>query len=294
MVGLGQKLRGSDDMPETSIFFARVVYTAQIGLMRRGYEEDIRVALTPNGPVTRYSRNWRLSQPALLEDKVLADRFLVGKFGFESSGQERRSYWDNEKKDFIESPSNVKQSYYSQWALDMTEHVIAFESNPPLIYYHSFFGAFKDLLNLHPEVGLTIENILESSEFFQWVGTVERLTKFTAKLRAPNPDYAGRTETILKILRDTNADHAKVEVSKDKDSQESLDTDKTIRDLVEYGKDGYSEVVARGLTRQGQPRMFDSKQRMPIHRAELPTAATVPTIWQSLIDALKRFKNEKH
>jgi hypothetical protein len=275
------------EMPRMLIFFSKVAYKPQMTLeqARRGFDfrSAIEEAINPDNAVSRYNRTWRVSQPTYIE------KFFVGKLGFMSSATETRTYYDESKKDFIEQPVDSRQGHYVQWAIDTSTQIIAFESKPPDIKYQSFIGAFKGLLDERSDIGLTIENILESAQFFEWVGEVDRITKFTASLRAPNPDYVSRTKIVQELLEDTNADSAKVEINKAKGSEESLNTEKTIRDLVEYGEQGYSTIVARGL-KKGRSKLFDSKRRMPVERVDISGPISVDKIWHYIINELKKFQ----
>jgi hypothetical protein len=249
------------------------------------FDQNIKEALNPDTTVSRYGRTWRLSQPIILEDS-----FFVGKLGFISSGVEKRTYYDEEKKDFIEQPVDSKQVNFTRWVIDLSTHLIAFETKPPDIKYQSFIGALKGILDKRSDIGLTIENIIESAQFFQWVKDIEIVTKFSANLRAPNPNYENRPKFIQELLRDTNADFAKLEVSKEKGSLQTLDTDKTIREVVTYGEEGYATIVAHGL-KNGEQKRYDSKRKIPEQRIDIPVSATADKIWHYIIEALRKFKS---
>ena len=276
-------------MPQTVIFFNKIAYKPIKPMMQRGFDSDIREVLNPDLPIIRYGRTWRLSRPA-----EHGRNYLVGKLGFEASESKRQTYYDDKAKDFIEKSVSSRQGHYVQWAIDLSNHIMAFETKIPDIKYQSFKGAFCGLLDKYPDIGLTVEDIMESSKFYEWAKRIDKLTKFSANLRAPNPDFESRPKFILAILQDTNADHAKIELSKDKGSKDSLDINKTIPDLVKYGEDGYSTINARGLLKNGQSKIFDSKQGMPADRIDLPMTAKVEDVFDFIIEALKRFKNEKH
>jgi hypothetical protein len=91
------------------------------------------------------------------------------------------------------------------------------------------------------------------------------------------------------LLEDTNADSAKVELSKEKGSDQSLNTQKTIRKFVEYGEEGYSTIVAIGL-KDGRSKKFDSKNKMPVERVDISIPISVEKIWDYIIEELKKYK----
>jgi len=275
-------------MSEMSVYFCKIVYKPQTTIYQRGYEQDIREVLNPDRTISRYGRTWRISKP--IEYK---ENYYVGKLGFMSLASEKKTYYDEKQKDFIEQAINSKQGHYVHWVIDLSTHLIAFDTKPPDIRYYSFIGAFKDLLDLYPDYNLTVEKILESSKFYEWAKTVDRITEFTANLRAPNPNFESRPKIIIDLLKDTNADFAKIRISKEKGSGESLNTENTIKDLVKYGEDGYSTIVARGMLKTGKSKEYDSKREVPTDRVDIPSDATKEKVWDYIIETLKRFENER-
>ena len=270
-------------MARLLIFFSKMAYKAQRTLFQGGFTSDIEKAIDPDIVISRYGRMWRFSKP------IYKHEFVMGKLGYMTSGKETKTYYDEKRKDFIEQPVDMKQGHYVQWVVDLSTQVIAFETKPPDIRYQSFVGAFKDLLNENPDTNLTIESIVESDKFFEWAKKVDRVTKFTAKLRTPNPDFASRPRIIRELLEDTDADSAKVEINKNRESDETLNTEKTIRDLVEYGEEGYSTVIAHGF-KDGTRRIFDSKRQTPIERIDVFLPIGVEKIWNHIVQALKKFR----
>lgn len=274
-------------MPRLSVSFAKIAYSPQLTLKqafaRHSFADDLKTAIDPDLTVTRYSRTWRFSQP-----KSVGRKFLVGKLGFVSPMTETKTDYDEDRKDFIERSVDTRQGHYVQWAIDMSTQMVAFVDKPPDIRFQSFFGAFSSLLFERPDSGLMLEKILESEKFFSWASKLDRISRFRANIRAPNPDFASRPQIIVALLQDTNADHAKVELR----SNGSLDTEKTIHDLVEYGEDGYSTIVAYGEKR-GQQKKFSSGRQISSRRLNIPlrVMSDADAVWGRIIDALREFRS---
>ena len=273
-------------MLQILVYFSIIAYKPQRTLDQALPQYSFRQAITevvdPDITVSRYSRTWRFSQPKI------HNGYLVGKLGFLSAGTEKRTDYDEVKKDFIEQTVDSKESTFVFWVIDLSKQILAFETKPPDIRYQSFKGAFEGFLNRRSHIGLTVEDIVETSRFIEWVRTVDRVTKFTANLRAPNPDYSRHPDFIRRILEQTNADRAKVELVKVTESTDSLDTENAIKDMVEYGEKGYSSIMARGQEGE-QLRIFDSRRRVPVERTSFPEGATDEQRWNSIIEALRQF-----
>ena len=166
---------------------------------------------------------------------------------------------------------------------------MAFETKPPDIRYQSFKGAFEGFLDKRLDIGLTVEDLVEEWKFNEWVRSVDRVTRFTANLRAPNPDYSKHPRFIQDILEKTNADRAKVELSKLEESTEALKTEDTIKDMVEYGEKGYSSIIARG-EKGDQQKVFDSRRKVHMEKINIPEGIDDKTRWGLIIEVVKKFK----
>lgn len=269
-------------MPQMLVYFSKVTYKVQRTLFQRSFEDDIKEVINPDTIITRYGRPWRFSRPKIYEG------CLIGKFGFMLTGTEVWGDYDEDIKDFIEQTIESKQSAWVLWAIDLSNHVIAFEAKPPLIYYQSFKGAFEDILEKRPDFGLTVEDFVQTAKFVEWVRGVERVINFKASLRTPNPDFSKHGKILQIILGDTNADRAKIELSKLKDSTDSLETKNTIEDLVKYGEEGYSSVRASG-EKGKQVKIFDSSKSVPSERMDIAKGIKDDAKWKLIIKALTKF-----
>ncbi|MDP3064796.1 MAG: hypothetical protein Q8O40_16590 [Chloroflexota bacterium] len=279
---------GGTKMPQMSIVFIRVVHKPQLALPETNepptFRGIISRAIDPDVTTSRYNRTWRVSQP-----KTRDDDFLVGKLGFTAMASEKRTYYDIDLKDFVEQAQEARQGHYTGWAIDLSSQMMAFETRLPDIRPQSFVGALRGLLDERPEYALTAEYVRESAKFFEWVKPLDRITKFTAKLRAPNPDFASRPQIVRMVLERTNADHATVEVTTDRDGKDSLSTGDTIKDLVDYGEEGYSDIIAWGL-KDGESKVFDSRRKVATERVDIRGTPDIDTVWEYLISALRKHR----
>ncbi len=281
MVKSRQK-RDGFEMPQMLVYFSIVTYKPQRTLFQRSFDKDIQEVIDPDTIVSRYGRTWRFSKPKM------KNGFLVGKLGFTAPGTEKRADYDEGIKDFIEQTVDSKQATFVFWVMDLSKQILAFETKPPDIKYQSFKGAFEGILNERSDISLTLEGIAETSQFVEWVKDIDRVTKFTANLRTPNPDFSKHAKIIQSLLEDTNADRARLELVKLKESTDSLDTEKTIKDIVEYQEEGYSSIIARG-EKEKQVKIFDSRKKVPMEQMDTPEVIDDDSKWNLIIKALRKF-----
>lgn len=276
-----------DDMPHVLVCFGKIAlkpqYTFAQVMPDFNFKNALKEVLTPNEIVNRYNRDWRFSLPKTRRD------FLLGKLGYVSAGMQKVTGYDETKKDFVEQLVDSKQSNYIFWAIHLPKQIMAFETKPPDIRYTSVMGTLKSFLDKRPDIGLTVESMVETRQFFEWVDSVERVINFKANLRSPNPDFSEEAKFIREMLETTNADTAKVELSKTADeSSESLNIQGPIADIVNYGKEGYASFKAKGVVNK-KPTVFDSGKKFPAELIDIPEGLDDNARWGRIMSALEKF-----
>jgi hypothetical protein len=277
---------GGNGMPQITISLCKIAFKPQMSLFdKHDFKTSINRAIDPDLKLSpRYGRTWRFSLPQE------SDGYLIGQFGFISAGTEQRPDYDEKLKSFIRKTVDTKILTYSLWAIDLNYQILAFEIRPPDIKYQTFVGNFQDFLDAKPGINLKIGKVVETERFIEWVAKVDKVIKFSATLRPPNPNYSSHPDFFSELLEQTNADQAKLEFTKDKNTNESLNTEqgKTLQAIVEYGKVGYSTIVARGY-KKDQPKYFDSRKRIPIDTQDVPKDVDDQSKWEHIKEAIRKF-----
>ena len=197
-------------MPRLMVCYFKFAREPQGTFFQRDFETDIQEVIDPEEKtVKRYGRPWRFSQPKI------SNGYLLGKLGYIASGTETKPFYDEQHHDFVQQTIDTPLTNFVLWALDLSKQILAFEIKPPDIKYHSFRGAFKGFLMKRPELGLEIEDFLETSTFLAWANEVKRVTSFKATLRLPNPNWSKVPISIQDFLRKTKADRGQIELIKE-------------------------------------------------------------------------------
>ncbi|MFZ7134504.1 MAG: hypothetical protein ACOWWR_19335 [Eubacteriales bacterium] len=276
-------------MPQLTVCFCKLARTVQATLFQSDFMTDIQKIINPDEKtVERYGRAWRFSKPKIL------DGYMYGELGYIAMGTEIKPFYDEEKQEFLQQTSNASLTNYVLWVLDLKYQTLAFEIKPPDIKYQSFKGAFECFLYKHLELGLRIEDFLEKSKFRAWADEVGRITSFRATLRLPNPNWSIVPKSIQDLIKDTNADKGKIELTKDKDSNDSLNTAETvIEDAVTYAEYGYSDILARG-EKGKKPAMFDSRRYSPTDQVDIVKGITENEKQKAIKNMLDKFITRKY
>lgn len=269
-------------MPTIYVAFARVVRKAgQAGLFGSTVRDEAERAIAPDDEVRRYRRTWRFSRPD--NDGT----FLTGKLGYVHEAESMTTSYDETVQDFIEEPTTARQAEYSRWALDLSTQDLAFELRSPEIEFQSFVGAFRGLLDLHLDARLTVEIPVQPATFFEWRRSVQRLLRFRAVLRPPNPDWADRPERLRELVDKTNATEVTLEAKAD--PQEGLNVEDTILgDVVAFQGEGYARVTADGVAADARRLTYDSRKKAEVQRHDVTSLLDHAGVWGLLKDLLRR------
>jgi hypothetical protein len=264
-------------VPEIQVILVRIARRpGQIAMFDRSFEEDISVVLSPDVVAERYNRSWRLSQP------IKDSGFLVGKLGFTRQLEETSVEYDEDAHDFVELDSLNERGTYSHWALDLRSQLMAFEIHPPDIRQKSFTGALAAILDQNTEYRFTVELLSEEAAFFQWLTTIEKLIRFKAVMRPPNPHWGERMAQLEDILEPTEADQVTVDLKVDPSKRQGLQARGTIiEQAVRHSEDGYGSIIADGLV-DGTKRTYNSRDRLRSRRIDSLVSLISESAWRAL------------
>lgn len=191
-------------MAERTVYFAKITRSPQGGLFDLSFLLDITAAIDPHLHVTRYSKTWRLSRPATLED-----RFVLGKLGFVRTAPAAETTYDEEREDFVTTLGVANEGSFSMFVIDATREILAFEERPPDIKQQAFLGAFRRLLE-EARFDASVELLTDPRDFAEWVATVERVVRVRAVVHDPNPGWNEDAGALREIVEQAAAERAEV------------------------------------------------------------------------------------
>ena len=276
----------ADDMASLLLHQIRVVSdlkTPRTLFEHSTFRENVLQALDPDIVVDRYNRAWRLSQPQILED-----RWLWGRLGFALQRAHAAVVYNEETHDFELIPGEERRGTISHYVLDLESQYMLFEEVRPEIRRQSFVGAMESILGrTKAEVRLTVEEVYDGEAFSEWVKRVDRITRFRATFRRPNPDWDPRFEELRKVVEDTNADTVSLEASKSSSEDQGLVIHGTIlEEVAEHAAEGYGDAKATGKI-DDKFKYFDSRRNPKSIRVPSPQNGTISAKIELLKQTLK-------
>jgi hypothetical protein len=214
------------------------------------FAQDVLRALDPTVTIERHNRRWRLSKPEV------RGGFILGKLGFQRLSSEEAVSYDESNLDFVVETGPAQQGNFSRFAISLDTQRIAFEQKGNEIRRQSFRGALNKILE---DSGFQVDFLLDEESFEMWLDDVDKVTRFSAKLRPPNPSARARAVEINKLLITEPESEESQLVMKSRKGLKARDT--AIIGIAEHAGDGHADFNATAI-KQGALRFFDSTRRL--------------------------------
>lgn len=234
------------------VLFAKV--TRDLRLWAGTFDDDMVSAIRPEFTVTRYRKTWRFSRPERLATGVLA-----GRMGFVREAAAVETTYDEDLQDFVTTEGQLHQGSVSNFVIDASSEVLAFEAHPPDVRVGSFLNNFKALL-AEADVAVRLDLLTDPTEFGRWASSLDRLERIRAVVYRPNPGWNEDAALIRQAVTEANARKAELIATSDRD--ESLDADApwVTGALHQIAGHGQGRLTATG-TSDGERQRWDSGHR---------------------------------
>jgi hypothetical protein len=224
-----------------------------------------------------HERSWRAGAIEVGE----ADLFVTGKLGWYRREPEVVPSWSAELKDWLATLSTPPETLMP-FAYDGEKRVLGVvhdrKSSPKTIA-----AVFEQILDEnerelpHRTTEWSVEPILDSEQFIEWLGSVDILESvaFTAKL--PNPEPRSAFEDLTGRMENTHATEysARMKTSREEGLQHIVE-DPEFSQAIAMGQQGFAELEGRGrrddhrtVYRQGDKVASETIPRLPGNWTEL-------------------------
>ena len=210
-----------------------------------------------------------------------ADLFVTGKLGWHPREPEVVPSWSDELKDWpatLSTPSESLMPFAYDGATRVLGVVHDRKSAPK-----SIAAVFEQILDEnerklpHRTTEWSVEPILDSEEFIEWLGSVDIVESvaFTAKL--PNPEPTSAFEDLTKRMENTHATEykARLKTSREEGLQH-VQEDPEFSQAISMGQQGFAELEGRGrrgnrksVYRQGEKVAWETIPRLPANWEDL-------------------------
>lgn len=228
-------------------------------------------------------RSWRVG--AIEVDE--ADLFVTGKLGWYPRKPEVVPSWSDELKDWLATLSTPPETLMP-FAYDGEKRVLGVvhdrKSSPKTIA-----AVFEQILDenerelLHRTTEWSVEPILDSEQFIEWLGSLDVVESvgFTAKL--PNPEPTSAFEDLTGRMENTHATEytARFKTIREEGLQH-VEEDPEFSQAIAMGQQGFAELEGRGRR--------DDRQTV-YRQGERVASETIPNLpgdWNELRGVLKQ------
>lgn len=233
-------------------------------------------------------RSWRVG--AIEVDAE--DRFVTGKLGWHPREPEVVPSWSDELKDWPATLSTPAETLLP-FAYDGEKRVLGVvydkKSSPK-----SVAAVFEQILAENERelpqrtTEWSVEPILDSEEFIEWLGSVDIVesVSFTAKL--PNPEPSAAFDDLFSRMDQSHATEytARLKTTRDEGLQH-VEEDPEFKQAIAMGQQGFAELEGRGR-RDGRDTIYRQGERVAYE-----TIPSLPGDWKALRGLLKQIVRQR-
>lgn len=253
----------------------------------RPFDQDISAALDPQITVERYGRSWRLSRPHTIEGQP----FLWGKLGYQGAPSGSDVEYDEESEDFV-TVSGRQHGQFSYYVLDLEDRYLLFEERPPDIKRQSFSGALKAILHesADPMHIFDVDTVADPDDFVAWLSRTDRVTRFRATVRQPNPNWDGRPQAVRDLIEESNAVRVAVEAAAGAGGPGLEIMESDLKSFVEHISGGNGSISSTGETAEGRTTLFNSDRKVRSTTTDVDVDESEESFLRRLVAALRGMK----
>ncbi len=248
--------------------------------------------LAPGYPVVTGRGNQRVSRVGGLDVNYDA-RLITGKMGWQPYGQEQVLNWSEEEKDWVTRTEEPRESRLIPFAFDGDSRILSAlkdsQSAPETVA-----AAFEKILRENekelqePTTEWSVEPILDTREFLDWLGSLDvvRSVKFTARL--PNPEPDEDFEELWGRLEKRHATEFSGKFKSDRDEGlVDVEEDPEVRQAIAMGSKGFATLTGTG-TREGRASEFNQEDEVARERVD-----ELPATWGEMRGLLGDFVKDR-
>jgi hypothetical protein len=226
--------------------------------------DHLRRVLAPGYEVVtgrRRQRVWKIGGSQVDEETAV----LTGKLGWKPKGDAIVPDWSEEEQDWVASVTDPQGGQIAPFGVDGESRILAVlsdRSSAPMTISRVFEKILQEneteLLERTTE--WSVEPILDSREFIDWLAAQEVVTSvsFTAKL--PNPEPSDAFRDLAERMRNRRArSHTETMKSEDDVGLTGVEEDVDFSQAIAMGERGFATLRGRGV-RSGQKSRYSQTE----------------------------------
>ena len=276
-------------MPRRRLTLMRINRSADLPIFAvadRPFDQDISTALDPQVTVERYGRSWRLSRPHMIDDQP----FLWGKLGYQGAPSGSDVEYDEASEDFV-TVSGRQHGRFSYYVLDLEDRYLLFEERPPDIKRQSFSGALQAILHESESPYIfDVDPVVDPEDFLAWLSRTDRVTRFRATVRQPNPNWDNRPQAIRELIEESNAKRVAIEATAGTEGSGLEIMESDLGAFVEHTSGGNGSISSAGETADGRTTLYNSDRKGRSTTTDVDSAESEESFVRRLIAALLGMK----
>lgn len=237
----------------------------------------------------RHQRTWRVGGVQVHED----DRMLTGRLGWVPRGEEVVPEWSEEEVDWRSATTTPRGGRIMLFGFDGETRLLAVLSDrasaPPTlaaVFEKILRENERELEDDERTTEWSVEPILDSEEFIEWLSSLEVVYSVSFTARLPNPEPSDAFRDLAERMEARRAtQYTETMKSQAEEGLQGVHEDRDVRQAIAMGERGFATLRGRGR-REGHISKYSQSDEVAKERIE-----QMPTTWdgaRALVrDALK-------
>lgn len=241
------------------------------------FEHFVRVLAPGYEVVTgrRHQRAWRVGGVQVHEE----DRTVTGRLGWVPlGGEDVVVEWSDAEKDWVSITTTPRGGRIVPFGFDHDSRILAVmreRFSPPNTVGSVFEQILRDNEHELPEEERTtewsVEPILDTQEFIEWLDSLEVVTSVAFTARLPNPEPRDAFRDLAERMEARRAtEYIETLKSDREEGLQGVQDDRDVRQAVAMGGHGLAQLRGRGRRAGRVSRFVQSREVATEHVEELP------------------------
>lgn len=255
--------------------------------------------LAPGYEITTGRRNQRVWRVGGVHREA-EDRTVVGKLGWQPTGDEIVPEWSRESMDWLASTASPHGGRVVPFGFDAETRLLTVlrdPKSPPQTVATVFERILRDneAESAEPSTEWSVEPVLDAADFLSWLADQDVVTKVSFTARLPNPEARDAFRNLAERMQARRATRYSETLSSEQEAGlVGVEEDTDFRQAIAMGEQGFATLRGQGVANGSESTYSQTNRVAREHVDQLPDdwEGTWELIKRALKNQLRRFLDD--